>query len=184
MPVLSGPAPGYARLPQSPHDRVLSPGAGHRRIVDCYRGTTRSLANIPDGDGWRFVCRAQGGRSRAAITAKPKNRQRNPKMGYAFIHTVIDDHSRVAYAWRIGLVGTLGPASCVLSRHIVDTESQYFAHTGSQGFVHNYHPRAQHENTSGRSSSRWANCSAYSACLRCHGVGGYIPVAHMQRSHR
>jgi transposase InsO family protein len=29
---------------------------------------------------------------------KAKNRQHNPKMGYAFVHTVIDYHSRVAYA--------------------------------------------------------------------------------------
>ena len=29
---------------------------------------------------------------------KPKNAYHNPKMGTAFVHTVIDDHSRVAYA--------------------------------------------------------------------------------------
>ncbi|OYN91955.1 hypothetical protein CGZ91_00005 [Parenemella sanctibonifatiensis] len=29
---------------------------------------------------------------------KPKNKWRDPKLGYAFIHTVIDDHSRVAYS--------------------------------------------------------------------------------------
>lgn len=29
---------------------------------------------------------------------KPQSKWRNPKLGYAFVHTVIDDHSRVAYA--------------------------------------------------------------------------------------
>ena len=58
----------------------------------------KKLGNIPDGGGWRFVGRAQGGRHRAATPGKPKNTHCNPKMGTAFVHTVIDDHSRVAYA--------------------------------------------------------------------------------------
>ncbi len=58
----------------------------------------KKLGNIPDGGGWRFVGRAQGDRNRAATPGKPRNRHRNPKMGTAYVHTVLDDHSRVAYA--------------------------------------------------------------------------------------
>jgi transposase InsO family protein len=58
----------------------------------------KKLGNIPDGGGWRFVGRSQGAKNRAATPGKPKNRHHNPKMGHAFVHTVIDDHSRVAYA--------------------------------------------------------------------------------------
>jgi transposase InsO family protein len=58
----------------------------------------KKLGNIPDGGGWRYVGRAQGARNRAATPGKPKNVHRDPKMGTAFVHTVIDDHSRVAYA--------------------------------------------------------------------------------------
>jgi transposase InsO family protein len=58
----------------------------------------KKLGNIPDGGGWRFVGRQQGKRHRAATPAKAKNAHHNPKMGTAFVHTVIDDHSRVAYA--------------------------------------------------------------------------------------
>jgi transposase InsO family protein len=58
----------------------------------------KKLGNIPDGGGWRFVGRQQGNRNRAATPAKPKNAQRNAKMGTAFVHTVLDDHSRVAYS--------------------------------------------------------------------------------------
>jgi transposase InsO family protein len=58
----------------------------------------KKLGNIPDGGGWRFVGRRQGDRHRSATPDKPKNAHRNPKMGTAFVHTVIDDHSRVAYA--------------------------------------------------------------------------------------
>ncbi|WP_448060548.1 IS481 family transposase [Cellulomonas hominis] len=58
----------------------------------------KKLGNIPDGGGWRFVGRQQGSRHRAATPDKPRNAYRGPKMGTAFVHTVIDDHSRVAYA--------------------------------------------------------------------------------------
>jgi transposase InsO family protein len=58
----------------------------------------KKLGNIPDGGGWRFVGRQQGDRNKAVTPGKPKNRYRNPLMGTAFVHTVIDDHSRVAYA--------------------------------------------------------------------------------------
>ncbi len=58
----------------------------------------KKLGNIPDGGGWRYVGRAQGDRHRAATPGKPRNKYHNPKIGTAFVHTVIDDHSRVAYA--------------------------------------------------------------------------------------
>ncbi|MBW3086991.1 IS481 family transposase ISPfr21 [Austwickia sp. TVS 96-490-7B] len=55
------------------------------------------LGNIPDGGGWRYVGRRQGERNRAATPDKPKSKWHNPKLGYAFVRTVIDDHSCVAY---------------------------------------------------------------------------------------
>ena len=50
----------------------------------------KKLGNIPDGGGWRYVGRQQGGKNRSV--------HRSPLIGTAFVHTVIDDHSRVAYA--------------------------------------------------------------------------------------
>ena len=58
----------------------------------------KKLGNIPDGGGWRYVGRAQGDRNRAATPGKPRSRNHDVVMGTAFVHTVIDDHSRVAYA--------------------------------------------------------------------------------------
>ena len=58
----------------------------------------KKLGNIPNGGGWRYVGRVQGWKNRAATAEKPKNAHYNRKMGHAFVHTVIDDHSRVAYA--------------------------------------------------------------------------------------
>ena len=58
----------------------------------------KKLGNIPDGGGWRYVGRVAGLRNRAATPGTTKNRYSQPKLGTAFVHTVIDDHSRVAYA--------------------------------------------------------------------------------------
>ncbi|MBM9466124.1 IS481 family transposase [Nakamurella leprariae] len=58
----------------------------------------KKLGNIPDGGGWRYVGRPQGRKNRAATPGKPRNAHHHPKIGTAFVHTVLDDHSRVAYA--------------------------------------------------------------------------------------
>lgn len=76
-----------------PIRRYEHPYAGAMIHVD-----VKKLGNIPDGGGWRFVGRQQGDRQRAATPATTKNSWHNPKMGTAFVHTVIDDNSRVTYA--------------------------------------------------------------------------------------
>ncbi|WP_062518587.1 IS481 family transposase [Demequina gelatinilytica] len=58
----------------------------------------KKLGNIPDGGGWRFVGKAQGDRNRAATPGKERSRTHDVLMRHAYVHTVIDDHSRVAYA--------------------------------------------------------------------------------------
>ena len=58
----------------------------------------KKLGNIPDGGGWRFVGREQGDRNRAATSGTGRSKHRGVLMRHAFVHTVIDDHSRVAYA--------------------------------------------------------------------------------------
>jgi transposase InsO family protein len=69
----------------------------HPHPGDLVHVDVKKLGNIPDGGGWRFVGRVQGERNRAATPGKPRNRHRNPKMGTGYLHTVLDDHSRVAY---------------------------------------------------------------------------------------
>jgi transposase InsO family protein len=70
----------------------------HDRPGDLLHVDVKKLGNVPDGGGWRYVGRAQGKKNRASTPGKPRTRRRNPIMGTAFVHTVIDDHSRVAYA--------------------------------------------------------------------------------------
>ena len=81
------------RATGEPIRRYEHPHPGSLLHVD-----VKKLGNIPNGGGWRYVGRVQGWKNRAATAEKPKNAHYNRKMGHAFVHTVIDDHSRVAYA--------------------------------------------------------------------------------------
>jgi transposase InsO family protein len=53
----------------------------------------KKLGNIPDGGGWRFLGRPQG-----AANRQRHGPGRHPSVGHAFVHVVLDDRSRVAYA--------------------------------------------------------------------------------------
>jgi transposase InsO family protein len=58
------------------------------------------FGNIPDGGGHKFLSR-QVSKHHAVQTAHrtgERGKAYRPKIGTAFVHTVIDDHSRVAYA--------------------------------------------------------------------------------------
>jgi transposase InsO family protein len=58
------------------------------------------FGNTPDGGGWRFVGIEQGWANRQATRDRTGLRTKGyePKLGNCFVHTVIDDYSRVAYA--------------------------------------------------------------------------------------
>jgi transposase InsO family protein len=102
------------------------------------------FGNIPDGGGWRFVGRQQGERNRSATVARtgaPRSFYRGPLLGKAFVHTVIDDHSRVAYAEICGdekadtAIGVLQRATAwfaergvVVERVLSDNGSAYKSH--------------------------------------------------------
>jgi transposase InsO family protein len=78
-------------------------GEPARRYEHEYPGSlvhvdVKKLGNIPDGGGWRFVGRQQGDRNRAATPGLPRSKYRDPLSGHAFIHSVLDDHSRVVYS--------------------------------------------------------------------------------------
>jgi transposase InsO family protein len=55
----------------------------------------KKLRRIPDGGGHRIHGRQQGDRNRRATTTTRRNRK--PVIGYGYLHSAIDDHSRLAY---------------------------------------------------------------------------------------
>ena len=83
------------RVTGEPVRRYEHPRPGAMLHVDVTK-----YGNIPDGGGWRFVGRLQGERNRQTTARRTgaRNNVYEPQMGTAFVHTVVDDHSRVAYA--------------------------------------------------------------------------------------
>jgi transposase InsO family protein len=82
------------RVTGEPLRRYEHPHPGSLIHVDVTK-----FGNVPDGGGWRYVGRQQG-KHNTRMTAHRTGRRGDhyrPLTGTAFLHTVIDDHSRVAY---------------------------------------------------------------------------------------
>jgi transposase InsO family protein len=77
----------------------------------------KKLGNIPDGGGWRFTGRAQGQRNRTSTPTSRRGKDGAKNYGHAYVHTVLDDHSRVAYA-EIHDDETAATAAAVLRRAV------------------------------------------------------------------
>ncbi len=56
----------------------------------------KKLGNIPEGGGWRTVGRTAGAHHKQATTDQRKSGK--PVIGYSYIHSAVDDHSRLAYS--------------------------------------------------------------------------------------
>ncbi|MXG89777.1 IS481 family transposase [Nocardioides sp. YIM 123512] len=74
-------------------DRVT--GEPIRRYEHAYPGSmlhvdVKKLGRVPDGGGWRYVGKQQG-------TKNTRTKTNTSRRGTCYLHTVIDDHSRVAY---------------------------------------------------------------------------------------
>jgi len=82
------------RITGEPIRRYEHPYPGSMLHVDVTK-----FGNIPDGGGHRFLSRQQSRQNgiATAIRTGERGRHYRPLIGTAFLHTVIDDHSRVAY---------------------------------------------------------------------------------------
>jgi len=84
-------------------DRIT--GEPLRRYEHPYPGSlihvdVTKFGNIPDGGGHKFLTRHQGksnARAQAHRTGE-RGREYRPRIGTGYVHTVVDDNSRVAYA--------------------------------------------------------------------------------------
>jgi transposase InsO family protein len=84
-----------SRLERREHDVVRYE---HAAPGDLVHADVKKLGNIPAGGGWRFLGRQQGGVTRHLDGGQARSRHHNPLMRHGFIHVVLDDHSRLAYA--------------------------------------------------------------------------------------
>lgn len=71
----------------------------HEKPGDMLHQDVTKYGRIPDGGGRRFLGQQEGQRMRAATAARTGNKSAtyHPRMGTCYLHTVVDDHSRVAY---------------------------------------------------------------------------------------
>ena len=83
------------RVTGEPLRRYEHPHAGSLIHVD-----VTTFGNIPDGGGHKFLTRQQSKLNARATAQRTGERGKHyrPLIGTAYVHTVIDDHSRVAYA--------------------------------------------------------------------------------------
>ena len=83
------------RVTGEPLRRYEHPHPGSLIHVDVTK-----FGNIPDGGGHRFLTRQQSKLNAQATARRTGERgtRSRPRIGTAFVHTVIDDHSRMAYA--------------------------------------------------------------------------------------
>lgn len=83
------------RVTGEPLRRYEHPHPGSLIHVDVTK-----FGNIPDGGGHRFLTRQQGRANGIATALRTGERGKHyrPVIGTAYVHTVIDDHSRLAYA--------------------------------------------------------------------------------------
>jgi transposase InsO family protein len=70
----------------------------HAAPGELLHADVKKLGNIPAGGGWRFLGREQGGHNRTTDGGRARSRYHNPLMRHGFIHVLLDDHSRLAYA--------------------------------------------------------------------------------------
>ena len=93
-----------------------------RRYEHPYPGSlvhvdVKKIGNIPDGGGWRYVGARQGARNRASTPGKARSQaSRRPVMGYACVHSVIDDYSRVVYSEIHDDEKAIPPTACSSAR--------------------------------------------------------------------
>jgi transposase InsO family protein len=90
----------------------------HERPGDLLHVDVKKLGNVPDGGGWRFVGKQQGDKNKwATARRRGLTAARHPDIGTCYVHTVLDDHSRVAYA-EIHDNETAATATAVLRRAV------------------------------------------------------------------
>jgi transposase InsO family protein len=57
----------------------------------------KKLGNIPDGGGWRVARPSAGPAQPGHHPGAGRSRDAHASLGYGYLHTILDDHSRLAY---------------------------------------------------------------------------------------
>ncbi len=111
--------------PVAPHDHTTPHPRPyeHERPGELVHVDIKKLGNIPDSGGHRIMPRQQATSNRQATTDARQGG--SPVIGYSFVHTAIDDHSRLAYSEVLTdeRMETTDNGSCYRSRLFAQTLS-------------------------------------------------------------
>lgn len=58
----------------------------------------KKLGNIPDGGGWRILGTTRGIANRQAHRGRPRKVHGRANIGYCYVHSAVDSHTRLAYS--------------------------------------------------------------------------------------
>jgi transposase InsO family protein len=192
------------RVTGEPLRRYEHPHPGSLIHVDVTK-----FGNIPDGGGWRYVGKPQGDQNKAATARRTgRTTKGHPNIGTAFVHTVIDDHSRLAYAeicrdekaaTAIGVlqraVAWFADHGVTVERVLSDNGSCYRAHAWRDACaeldIGRRYTRSRRPQTNGKAEAlvktllrEWAYRFAYhSSADRARALPGYLRWYNQHRPH-
>ena len=70
----------------------------HAAPGDLVHVDIKKLGQIPDGGGWRVHGRGRAAYALRSAGAPSRSRYGNPLRGYGYVHSALDDHSRLIYS--------------------------------------------------------------------------------------
>jgi transposase InsO family protein len=181
----------------------------HERPGDLVHVDIKKLGNIPDGGGHKAHGRAQGSRNSTASAPIPNNGgTRRTKLGYAYLHNAVDDHSRLAYteilldetkestaAFWTRAQAFFATAGVTVSRVLTDNGSCYRSHlfrdTLAQAEIAHKRTRPYRPQTNGKVErynrtlmNEWAYARPYtSEQERRDALAGWLHTYNHHRAH-
>ena len=97
----------------------------HEHPGDLLHQDVKKLGKVPDGGGWRFVGKQQGDKNKARTAQRTgRSATYHPIIGTCYLHTVIDDHSRVGY------VEAHDDETAVTAAAVLERAAAWFAERG------------------------------------------------------
>jgi transposase InsO family protein len=87
----------------------------------------KKLGNIPDGGGWHLLGQARGRKNRQAHRGRARKVAGRPSLGYCYVHSAVDSHTRLAYS------EALNDETAATATAFLDRARAFFATRGITG---------------------------------------------------
>ncbi|WP_280443208.1 IS481 family transposase, partial [Nocardia brasiliensis] len=179
----------------------------HAQPGDLVHIDVKKLGKIPAGGGWRMLGRQLGRRNKQADKSSGVlSVHRNPLRGYHYLHTAIDDHSRLAYsevladetkdtaaAFWVRAEAWFASCGIAVAKVLTDNGSCYRSHVFKQalGPIKHKRTRPYRPQTNGKVerfhrtlADEWAYARLYSSdAERCAAFTAWLHTYNHHRGH-